>query len=238
MSAFLQKIWLLFLDFLFPVFCLGCKKEGRWLCQNCRQNIRLQEKQVCPFCYKESESGVVCAHCKEVQKCALDGVLVAARFEEKSLLQRCIHNFKYEGLKDMGNELGILLANLLTSNNFSHDVLCPVPLHFRRLHWRGFNQSEVLTETLHGKLNIPIHHLLLRASFHVPQMELSREERKKNVIDAFAINTNAFKNFPQDRNVILVDDVCTTTSTLEACASTLKQNGVKNVFAIVLARAY
>lgn len=238
MSVFFQKFWKFLLDLLFPAFCLGCKKEGTFLCKECQQNIFLQEEQVCPFCYQKSSLGFVCEKCHPIHHPALDGVLVAARFEEKSLLQRCIHHFKYEGLKDLGSELGLLLADVLRKNLLQKIVVCPVPLHRKRLQWRGFNQAELLALTIQKNLGIPSHQLLHRTSFVIPQMELSREKRKTNVLNAFICKSSAVQHIASDFEVLLVDDVCTTMATLEACAQALKKEGIKKVYGIVLARVY
>ncbi len=199
------------------------------MCDECLRGIPRQKQQVCPLCYAPREGGVVCCE----KDLALDGVLVVAQFKEKSLLQRAIHDLKYNFVEDLAAPLGSLYAEILAGFE-GEVVLCPVPLHVQRLRWRGFNQAELLAWQIGGRFRMQ--QLLTRTSFKKAQMELSGEERLKNVEGAFALRAEAFEAVPEC--VILVDDVATTLSTLTACASALKKAGVKKVFGVVLARVY
>lgn len=233
---FLNKCWSFALDLLLPAFCLGCRKEGTFLCGECFLAIPRQKEQVCPGCYLPSNGGLFCDSCKGER--SLDGVLACCSYTEKSPISFYIHAFKYDFVELLKDPLGDLVAECLRNNGFDSDAfLCPVPLHKKRYKWRGFNQSELIAKRAGTSLKINLIHLLKRVHFNKPQMELNKEDRMVNIKNAFVINEISIKKLGTD-TIILVDDVATTLSTLESCAEVLKKSGVKRVIAIVLARVY
>ncbi|MBD3328531.1 ComF family protein, partial [Candidatus Peregrinibacteria bacterium] len=108
-------------------------------------------------------------------------------------------------------------------------TIVPVPLHKKRLRFRGYNQAEILAK----QLGDPQTNIMKRIKYSKPQMELSAEARKNNVKNAFA----CLEQNKNDNPVLLVDDVATTLSTLNECAKVLKSAGYKKVYAICLARS-
>lgn len=112
-------------------------------------------------------------------------------------------------------------------------MVVSVPLHPRRLRFRGFNQSEILAETFAQHFEIPLLLILKRTRYTQPQVQLSREERLHNVRDAFQLVCG--KNL-SGKTIILIDDVCTTLATLEECSKVLKSAGAEAVHALVLGR--
>jgi ComF family protein len=117
----------------------------------------------------------------------------------------------------------------------SNPLLVAVPLHLRRLNWRGFNQSELLTKALADTFQMEIVvDVIERVGSAIPQAEIkNREERLKNLNGVFKIR-NEDKLI--GREVILIDDICTTGATLNECAKVLKANGASKVVALVIAR--
>lgn len=258
MRHFFQKIWSVLLDGLFPAYCLGCKAEGEFLCSGCFKTLPRQETQTCPLCYAPSESGWICDTCRNSSRSGsegvfLDGLLAASRFEEHSLLQRAIHQLKYEFMEELAIPLGLFLFEtfheLARKAPADTYVLCPLPLHPKRQMWRGFNQSELLcSAVVHhareaGFLNVVRADLLERIHYSKPQMELSREERAINVRNAFRVHAggsaevNAHGRY-QGSTIFLVDDIATTLSTLNNAAAALKEAGFKRVNGLVLARVF
>jgi ComF family protein len=112
------------------------------------------------------------------------------------------------------------------------DAVVPVPLHRRREYQRGFNQADDLAR----QLGVPVVPLLKRIVHTQSQIELPKEERHRNVKDAFALSPDSRSLIPDPGIVVLVDDVSTTGATLDACAAVLKRNGVKEVRALTAAR--
>lgn len=201
------------LDLLFPIQCLGCKKEKTYCCETCFSRIpRLPNK-------------------------SLDWIFAAAKFEEKSLLKNLIHFLKYDGILSINSILMNLFPPSPPSLFFERkNVLIPVPLHRRRFRKRGFNQSALIAENL-GKLwNYPvISDVLIRYRFTQAQAELTKEKRLTNLRDAFCLKAREIV-LDKNTNYLLVDDVCTTGATLTECAKTLEAAGAKHLYGVVIAR--
>lgn len=245
MLSFLEKLKLFVLDTLFPIFCFSCQKEGKWICPKCLDKINILDLQVCPYCEKViTENGMICLKCKNYLSyrkisAPLDALLISTKYKENDL-SRFIHFFKYNFVRDLSLPLGKLMVDCFSKNNLPlPDLIIPIPLHSRRLRWRDFNQSELLAQYLSQNiapgLEIPVENKILkRKRFTQPQMKIKNySERKENLQNAFGIiKPETVKN----KIILLVDDVCTTGSTLLECAKILKKNGARKVFGIVIAR--
>jgi ComF family protein len=145
-----------------------------------------------------------------------------------------VHQFKYEGLSVLAEPLGMLMAAHLWEHPMHANVIVPVPLHKRRVQDRGFNQSALLAEVIAREHALRAdRETLLRRRATVPQVGLSIEGRASNVADAFACKGNALAG----KDVLLVDDVCTTGATLVACAVALYGSGARHVRGLTLSRA-
>jgi len=259
-----QKIKVFTLDTLFPIHCISCNYEGLWLCEECLEKIPLKQEWTCPICEKNiTPGGRVCFHCRK--KSFLDGLLVAASYKE-NLISSAVHYLKYRFAKDLYIPLGKILTKALNNSGLPlPEIIVPVPLHKRRLRWRGFNQSELLAEYLGENLtpgfSIPIfNNLLIRKKYTQPQMKIKNYfRRKKNIENAFMIDTSSMsfsplirgdapkgqrgqeygmkkENFLKNKKILLIDDIATTGSTLFECAKVLKSAGAAEVFASVIAR--
>ena len=249
--SIVQKTRDLVLDILFPISCLSCGTDGVWLCDNCLQKLQAFSFQVCPKCEKFIiESGKLCQACKRTtlknKDFSLNALVVAAKYKENNL-SKIVHFYKYNLIRDLYDPLGrILTKAFLDSDLPLPDLIVPVPLHPRRLRWRGFNQSELLadyvSENLTPGMEIPVlKDLLVRKKHTTPQMKVRKySERRENIKNAFEFNNDAncleqlqhLNNY----NILLVDDIATTGATLNECARILKQSGAKKVFSVVLAR--
>ena len=239
----------LLIDNIFPFECLGCGKEDLVLCEQCCGKFVFQNRQFCPLCYEVSKLGKVCGQCMSADY-FLDGLIVACDYDKNLLLKKCIHEFKYNFVVGLAKPL----ARILVKTDFGCEltmvfedfVICPVPLHKFRLNFRGFNQAELLAKEfmiLDDWLGVkPDLNLLKRVKYKKPQITSDRENRLKNVEDIFSYNFDTGNNESGRNNVpekvLLIDDVATTTATINACAKALKLAGVKTVFAITLARVY
>jgi len=130
--------------------------------------------------------------------------------------------------------LGQILADTYCNYQLQADVIVPVPLHSSRYKERGYNQCELLVKQLAVNLDLSIDKVTLqRTRMTESQMTLGISERHQNVKAAFACRDDRLAG----RRVLLVDDVCTTGSTLDACAAALKESGVTSVWGLTLARA-
>lgn len=229
------------LDVLFPVSCLSCGRETGWFCESCLRNVKLVEILACPSCEKEiTPHGALCPPCRRAKEICLDALVTAASYEN-IFVKQLIHNFKYRFVSESAKPL----AELMTKATVSHDLplphfLVPVPLHARRLRWRGFNQSELLareiSRNLAPPLSVPILNVLERRKNNKPQMEIKNyHERLKNMKNIFILRAGGARAV-RNKNILLIDDVATTGATLEECAKVLKENGAKKVTAAVVAR--
>ncbi|MCK4661965.1 MAG: ComF family protein [Bacteroidales bacterium] len=148
-------------------------------------------------------------------------------FLKASIFQKLIHKLKYKGLKEIGYELGKLLgAELFSAELYKNiDLIIPVPLHPKRQKKRGYNQSDWIAMGISDQMNIPIDtKSLYRAVATETQTRKTKLERWENVESIFKVrNEEAVKN----KHILLIDDVLTTGSTIEACAVTLLK--VENV---------
>lgn len=223
----------LLLDLLFPIECVGCGKDGEWLCQQCLDRIKLLTELHCPVCKTKLTNGNVCEKCSP--QSFLDGVIIAV-FYDNELIDKAIHYLKYKGIKDLAKPLGKLLATALNRGSFWDNdwILAPVPLHKRRERFRGFNQAGLIADEVAqiSKLEVNNNNLYRNRNTH-SQIKLKREDRLQNIIGAFRIKNPAF--FAK-KQIILIDDVMTTGATLQECAKELKSVGAESVWAAVIAR--
>jgi len=234
MRTAVAKIWEYILSTVFPKRCLGCSKFDTWLCDACHTRLPLITEQQCPICTDTlTPMGQTCPQCSQKLSIALDGVYVASTHHD-ALLKKAIHYYKYKFIDELAQPLALLLAQGLTHSKLeSPDILIAVPLHKRRLRWRGFNQSQLLLE----ELDLQIPHStknLTRKKFTTPQVKKgTRKKRLKNLDGAFAVqNPHEFAS----KKILLVDDITTTATTLNECAKALKKAGAKKVTALVIAR--
>ena len=230
-------------DLLFPKFCLGCKKEGVFLCQDCRTLLDISEFDYCLCDQKpirlppESKSG----KCQRCQNKKLSGLYFALSYKENSLTKKLIRQFKYQPyIKELSKTLASILIEhfLLSKKNtdeiWQNSILIPVPLDNKKLKTRGYNQSQELAKELSKILKIPVFSdVLIKTKNTPPQMELSKLEREKNLINAFCVRNSEKIS---GKKIFLVDDVYTTGSTMEQCATILRENKAKSVWGIAISR--
>ena len=154
-------------------------------------------------------------------------------FEKGSKYQKLIHKMKYKGQKEIGVELGRMFGEDLKRTDFqSVDNIIPVPLHPRKLKRRGFNQAELIANGLGESMNKPINtEILSRKVANPTQTRKNRIERWQNVSGIFQVK---IPEKMQDKHILLVDDVLTTGSTLEACVNAFSEiPGIKVSIAVL-----
>ncbi len=220
------------LDLLFPVRCGGCGRAGDLLCPACLAQVQPVPQPVCTRCGRPVSAPGRCSDCAAGQF-RVSAIRSAAVYAEP--LSQAIHRFKYEGRPELHEPLGQLMAGYWRSRTVTVDLVAAVPLHENRLRERGFNQSELLAAVLCREAALPLlaPGVLCRQRDTPQQMLLGPAERRANVRDAFT-----WAGPPLDgRKALLIDDVATTGSTLEACAEALLKAGAGKVWALTVARA-
>jgi len=219
------------LDLLFPQWCIGCGKEGDFICPSCRYSLPRIMPPLCPRCGKPQPSGILCPGCVSWQT-EIDGIRSPFRFD--GVIRQAIHQLKYKNLRALAVTLAGFLQDYLATNPVPGEVLVPVPLHQKRLRERGYNQSSLLAQELSKLINLPVVDTCLIRQKHAPSQARSStvEDRQSNVANAFACRDQRLK----DKQVLLIDDVSTSGATLDACATALKATGAISVWGLVLAR--
>jgi len=219
------------LDLLFPQHCVGCGKEGEFLCCSCRQSLPRITPPLCPRCGRPQPSGILCPSCVG-WSAKIDGIRSPFRFD--GAMREAIHQLKYRNLRALAVPLAKLLQDYLTTDPVPAEVLVPVPLHRKRLRERGYNQSSLLAQQLGKLADLPIvDDCLIRQRHAPPQARTATvEERQSHVTDAFACRDHRLR----DKQVLLIDDVSTSGATLDACAAALKAGGATSVWGLVMAR--
>ncbi len=199
-------------DLFFPKFCVGCEQEGNWLCVNCLPAINT------PKTDKAAAN--------------LDGVTALFEYGENTV-SKLIKMFKYNYLTEIADIFEKIIIDTKFNDAWSDFVIIPVPLHPRRERERGFNQAEIIAKLFAKKFGLNINKNLNRVIYTAQQAKLSGEERRLNLKNAFDFNVEG--NAAPEK-VLLMDDVYTTGATMQECAKVLKNNGVKIVWGLVLAR--
>lgn len=230
-------------ELLFPRACVGCDREGSFLCDACQNAVPRKADHECPFCRRvDTPYGATCLSCAKRHE--LDGIFAAMPFQGNPVIEDAVHVLKYEFVTELARPLGTLLADSVTATDLPiPDALIPVPLHPWRLRFRGFNQASliarILAEDMTPGLPIPLREdILIRTRFTFSQARSrNAKERRQNLSGAFSLNKKIdFRKEIEGKLFWIVDDVATTGTTIEECARILKKYGAKKVFGIVLAR--
>ena len=237
-----KKILATALDIACPGVCLSCGAllEGPWelpLCGPCTVEANFAGDMMCPRCgagvTRDPEEMRMCPKCHDLNL-NFERAVSLAPYEGP--MGQVVRALKFRGRRALAGPLGRMLAAILRRQDFTQhlDVIVPVPIHWRRRFKRGFNQSELIAQSLGRALGLPVEGRNLRRIRHTkPQTRLSRRERLSNLKGAFRVRRpGAFK----DRNVLLVDDVMTTGGTITECSREIRKAGAKQIYAAFAAR--
>ncbi len=241
MRSVLSQLWRDKLDVVFPrscVHCGGVVEEGRLrhLCPACERQLFVVKPPHCNCCghpyYGETEVNRLCLHCETLEpKFGQGKTAILLKGPGRSL----VHSFKYHHGLQVLEDIAVIMAGAPGYMDYLRGaVLVPVPLHPKKLHKRRYNQSRLLAEcavqAVDGQARVE--DLLRRVVHTESQTHYDREARAKNLKNAFALASGATIN-PTQRYV-LVDDVFTTGSTLNACAAVLRRGGALNLDVVTL----
>lgn len=223
-------------DILFPRRCPVCDEivlpRGSLICPECVKILSFVKGPVCKKCGKEvfSDRLEYCFDCTKHTRSFESGrALINYNDAAKDSMVKIKYKNKREYIdfytEAICRRYGKQIARMRA------DVLVPVPVHPSRMKTRGYNQAELLARGIGRSLGIPVRSDLLRRSRKTaPQKELNPAERLKNLEQAF----EAEGNFAGIETVILIDDIYTTGSTIEACTRALKRAGVKTVYFLTI----
>ena len=218
------------LDLLFPRWCINCGREGDYICRDCSKLLSVITPPICPKCGRPEFNGILCSDCTDKQA-DIDGI--RSPFIFTGVIRQAIHKLKYQNIRALAESLAFFLNEYIVNNPIPAEVLVPVPLHPKRLRERGYNQSGLLAMELSKLSGLPvIDDCLLRRRHTPPQARsASISERRKNITDAFTCLGNSLQN----KRVLLIDDVATSGTTLNTCASMIKSTGCLSVWGLTVA---
>ncbi len=199
----------LLLDIFFPKRCIGCKKEGQYICKECEiflSEINFAEASPCQN--------------------------IMSVWEYEGIIEKAILKIKYDGCYDIIQELVEKAFEKIEINLSENAVIAFVPMYKKKEKQRGFNQAEIIARKIGEKTNRKVVPLLTKMKDNRSQTDLNPTERIENVKGAFEVK--CVKASP--RQVLLVDDVYTTGATMNECMRALKRAGIKNVLGFTLCR--
>lgn len=219
------------LDWLYPPVCAGCGEPGYRLCPKCRGKINFFQGNLCEICGRPIDKpGALCKACDTAPP-PYDALRSLAKYE--GAMRACIHSLKYDHNQSLGEYFSKDLLNCIKLENWTLDMVIPVPLSPLRIKERGYNQSALIARPLAMALSLRYQpYALKRIRNTQSQVELTAEKRRINVAGAF----QAVPELVKDKVVLLVDDVTTTGSTINECTRELKSVGARAVYCITLAR--
>jgi len=227
------------LDLALPPLCPACREpvEGQALCPACWSKLSFITRPYCerlgiPFVY-DPGPGILSMEAI-ADPPAYQRARAAVRFDEIS--RALVHALKYSDRLDLAPMMGRWISHAGRELLAEADALVPVPLHWRRLWTRRFNQSAMLAAAISAQSGVPIATgVLKRVKPTAQQVGLSRTERAANVQGAFRVPPEA-RGAVAGRRLVLVDDVLTSGATVEGCARALLRAGAANVDVLIFAR--
>jgi ComF family protein len=228
------------LDVALPPLCPSCHDplgDGAGLCASCWSKLSMIEPPYCarlgiPFTY-DPGPGLLSMEAIASPP-AYDRARAAVRYDD--VARALVHAFKYGDRMDLAPLMGGWMARAGRELLEETDALVPVPLHWRRLWARRFNQSAALAGAISAERCVPVvHDALKRVRATAQQVGLSKPERADNVQGAFRVAPEA-KAAVAGRRLVLVDDVLTSGATADTCAKALLRAGAAHVDVLVFAR--
>jgi Predicted amidophosphoribosyltransferases len=226
----IKSLWNSFVSVFYPQTCVVCDRaliEGEeFFCLHCLLNI--------PFAgYRNFVDNSAAERLKE--KFLFQKASSLLYYTKGGAAQKIIAEIKYRRNIKLGKWMGCLMAREMQANDFWEDIDCivPVPLHKKRRRQRGYNQAEVIAQGITEIVNIPVDtHTVYRKIYNPSQTKKGSFERWQNTRDIFGLSEDScFEN----KHVLIVDDVLTTGSTIEACARTIAKSRNTRVSIVTLA---
>jgi len=227
------------LDLALPPLCAACREpvDGKGLCASCWSKLSFISRPYCerlgiPFVY-DPGPGILSMEAI-ADPPAYNRARAAVRFDDIS--RALVHGLKYGDRLDLAPMMGRWISHAGREILAEADALVPVPLHWRRLWARRFNQSAMLATSISTTSGVPIAAgALKRVKATAQQVGLTPTQRAANVAGAFRVPEEG-KAAVAGRRLVLVDDVLTTGATVEGCARALLRAGASNVDVLIFAR--
>ncbi len=220
--AYIRELWkdtaIGFLDLIFPRICLGCELtvplDDHIVCLRCLSELALTDQRLL-------EDNDFTEHFYGRVPIRTGSAMMYLDTDDKAL--RIVHNIKYADGRQTADHLGLWYGKRLAESPLYRDVDCiiPVPLHPKKLRQRGYNQSELWAYGMSRTWGVPVDTTwLTRKRYTRTQTKMTRHQRMMNIGGAFSVHLGGDRSY---KHVLIVDDVLTTGSTLEACALAIRE---------------
>ncbi|PKM52688.1 MAG: amidophosphoribosyltransferase [Firmicutes bacterium HGW-Firmicutes-7] len=238
MEGVINKVIKMILALMYPKRCLLCDEvlplgEQSTTCSKCRNDVKWIGGNICKRCGKPLECHRLdfCYDCSKKNHYFHEG---RGMWVYEDAVKNAIHKYKYSNRKGYGKSFAQELYQFYIENiTWDIDCITSVPLHPDKLNERSFNQAALIADILGRRLDIVVDNCLLyRTKNTEPQKDLSDLERILNVKDAFSICDSSSCT---GKNILIVDDIYTTGSTINECAKELKNHGAQNVYFLTVA---
>jgi ComF family protein len=228
------------LDWIFPRYCCICGEfltthDFKYLCESCSKKIILIGTHICQKCGHDfgEISEKAPSRCLRCLYSDSDFQFISLRSAVRLnyVTRHLIHQLKYRHGEYLAKDFAeIMQKNMAFMALLKDGILVPVPLHWKRIFRREYNQSEIIAKSLQKfSTNVEVLPLLKRTRHTLPQVGLRTRERRENVKNAFSINPKI--KVDSNRKLIVFDDVFTTGSTINECCKALRHHGFYNVYA-------
>ncbi|MGE5334586.1 MAG: ComF family protein [Nitrososphaerota archaeon] len=236
LSGALQQL----LDAIYPPRCVVCGRAGDVVCARCLNSMRPPEAPICDHCGTTIPAAPhpapqLCPECVAGRRLSLlDGVRVATTYTGAA--RTALLAFKFAREQRVAGRLATLLTAPFQCDIHMADMVIPVPLHRSRQRERGYNQAELLAGAFARLQGLSLRtDILARTRATEAQTHLTGMERRRNVAGAFALRASALAATVRGKRILLIDDVTTTGSTLNAAAEPLRAAGATSVWGLAFA---
>ncbi|MDF2616214.1 MAG: phosphoribosyltransferase [Sedimentibacter sp.] len=239
MKAYVESL----LELLYPEknTCFFCETHDeeindRYICQDCKRTMKKIVPPICIKCSKPIDMNAPDELCSDCRKNDHSFEMSRSVYAYEGSVKKGIYMFKYYNKPYFYRFFGKCLVDCMKNNEYNKfDMVVPVPLHRSKLRIRGYNQSSLLAKYISRNTDIPYGDVLKRIKKTPKQSQMTKEERRKNLKEAFDVKGSKIESLT-GKTVLLVDDVYTTGSTADECSKTLLKNGASKIYVMTIAR--
>lgn len=230
-----------FLNFIYPrnIYCILCnasieRDEEYSICKDCKEKLKFIYDRTCDRCGKPLDDLYIPHRCPECIDNFNYYTKAVSCIEYDELSKKIIYNLKYYKKRYISYHVAeIIYDRLMESHIYDFDIIIPVPMHKAKEKERSFNQASLISKYIGYTTKIHVDdEVLIRAKKTITQNQLTKEERRENLKDAFKI-TNEDK--VKSKNILLIDDIFTTGATVNECSKVLLEAGALNIYVATLA---
>ena len=213
---------------IFPATCPSCKnllmQQEQLVCSNCAQKLRIN--------HDYSEENIL--NKSWIGRVEIKHSIFFSYFDKGNPMQSLLHQIKYKGRPDIARKLGELTGQTMMKyySTDEFDIMIPVPLHWRKQRKRGYNQSVQIAKGIQKHFEIPVRLEIKRVNYGKTQTFKNRYERLESLTNSFSLKN---PDNIHGKNILLIDDVITTGSTLEHIAEILLENNANSVSILAIA---